>query len=208
MKSTVYRSQKQLCKSEFQNWSTLELHWIALWGFFFIIKEGRRGGEKELGGNKQKKRSCSALGSGARQFREEEALLAVVVIKGELCLPLVVQRGLTERCPPYSRLLLCSGTPAGCTHRGSARTLPQPLRCGTAGASGTEEHENRRKKKNSHVKTEYSSYIVYTGEDYQLLIKDNHEIYEPIAVRCVNKYQMKKHLFVEDLLSWFVEGIK
>lgn len=94
-------------------------------------------------GAEQIKRSCSALGSGARQVREEVVLLAVVVIKGERAL-VVVQRGLTERRPRCSRLLLCSGTPAGWTRRGSARTLRQPPRCGTAGASGTGEQENKK----------------------------------------------------------------
>lgn len=95
------------------------------------------------------KRSCPALISGARRVRGVDLLLAVVEIKGELCLPLVVQRSLTEGHQRYSRLPPCSGIPAGWTRRGSVQTLRQPPRCGTVGASGTEEHENKSQSKHA-----------------------------------------------------------
>lgn len=67
-----------------------------------------------------------------------------MVVTGELRLPVVVQSRLTERHLRCSRPPPCSGTPEGWTRRGSARTLPQPPRCGTAGVSGTEGHKSKR----------------------------------------------------------------
>lgn len=110
---------------------------------------------------------------------EEEVLLAVVVIKGELCLPLVVQCGLTVSRRRCSRHQPCSGTPAGWTRRGSARMLPQPPRCGTAGVSGTEKHENK-KFKIAYLLTTQKSEITRVLQIKPIFKSPNHKLQSKI----------------------------